>query len=63
MTSGPSLSCLGQGQFISTANRQKGASYPGLEIIAKLAAVLEVEPAGLLKLPAGAALLARPDTC
>jgi len=31
---------------------EKGASYPGLEIIAKLAAVLEIEPAGLLKLPA-----------
>ena len=28
---------------------EKGASYPGLEIIAKLAAVLEVEPAELLK--------------
>jgi len=26
-----------------------GASYPGLEIIAKLATVLEVEPAELLK--------------
>ena len=31
---------------------EKGASYPGLEIIGKLAAVLEVEPAELLKLPA-----------
>jgi transcriptional regulator with XRE-family HTH domain len=30
---------------------EKGASYPGLEIIGKLAAVLEVEPAELLKLP------------
>jgi transcriptional regulator with XRE-family HTH domain len=30
---------------------EKGASYPGLEIIGKLAAVLEVEPADLLKLP------------
>ena len=29
---------------------EKGASYPGLEIIAKLAAVLEVEPAELLKM-------------
>jgi transcriptional regulator with XRE-family HTH domain len=28
---------------------EKGASYPGLEIIAKLAAVLEVEPAELLR--------------
>jgi len=31
---------------------EKGASYPGLEIIAKLATVLEVEPTELLKLPA-----------
>ena len=30
---------------------EKGASYPGLEIIGKLAAVLEVEPADLLSLP------------
>jgi transcriptional regulator with XRE-family HTH domain len=30
---------------------EKGASYPGLEIIAKLAAVLEVEPAELLRHP------------
>jgi transcriptional regulator with XRE-family HTH domain len=30
---------------------EKGASYPGLEIIGKLATVLEVEPAELLKLP------------
>jgi transcriptional regulator with XRE-family HTH domain len=30
---------------------ENGASYPGLEIIAKLAAVLEVEPAELLKMP------------
>lgn len=30
---------------------EKGASYPGLEIIGKLAAVLGVEPAELLKLP------------
>jgi transcriptional regulator with XRE-family HTH domain len=28
---------------------EKGASYPGLEIIAKLAIVLECEPAELLK--------------
>ena len=28
---------------------EKGASYPGLEIIGKLAAVLEVEPAELLR--------------
>jgi transcriptional regulator with XRE-family HTH domain len=32
---------------------EKGASYPGLEIIAKLAAVLEVEPAELLRAPTG----------
>jgi transcriptional regulator with XRE-family HTH domain len=30
---------------------EKGASYPGLEIIAKLATVLEVEPAELLRVP------------
>ena len=30
----------------------KGVSYVGLEIIGKLAAVLEIEPAELLKLPA-----------
>jgi transcriptional regulator with XRE-family HTH domain len=30
---------------------EPGASYPGLEIISKLATVLEVEPAELLKLP------------
>lgn len=30
---------------------EKGASYPGLEIIGKLADVLAVEPAELLKLP------------
>jgi transcriptional regulator with XRE-family HTH domain len=30
---------------------ETGASYAGLEIIGKLAAVLEVEPAELLKLP------------
>jgi hypothetical protein len=28
---------------------EKGVSYPGLEIIAKLATVLEVKPAELLK--------------
>jgi hypothetical protein len=28
------------------------SGYPGLEIIAKLATVLEVEPAGLLRAPA-----------
>ena len=32
---------------------EKGASYPGLEIIAKLATVLEVEPAELLRVPPG----------
>jgi hypothetical protein len=32
--------------------RGKGASYPGLEIIAKLATVLEVQPAELLRVPA-----------
>jgi transcriptional regulator with XRE-family HTH domain len=31
---------------------EKGGSYPGLEIIGKLASVLGVEPAELLKLPA-----------
>jgi transcriptional regulator with XRE-family HTH domain len=31
---------------------EKGASYPGLEIIAKLSTVLDVEPAELLKVPA-----------
>jgi transcriptional regulator with XRE-family HTH domain len=31
---------------------EKGVSYPGLEIIAKLATVLEVEPAELLRVPA-----------
>jgi transcriptional regulator with XRE-family HTH domain len=30
---------------------ERGGSYPGLEIIGKLAAVLEVEPAELLKSP------------
>jgi transcriptional regulator with XRE-family HTH domain len=29
---------------------EKGASYPGLEIIAKLATVLQVEPAELIKM-------------
>jgi transcriptional regulator with XRE-family HTH domain len=32
---------------------EKGVSYPGLEIIGKLATVLEIEPAQLLALPAG----------
>jgi transcriptional regulator with XRE-family HTH domain len=31
---------------------EKGVSYAGLEIIGKLAAVLEVEPSALLQLPA-----------
>jgi transcriptional regulator with XRE-family HTH domain len=31
---------------------EKGGSYPGLEIIGKLAVTLDVEPAELLKLPA-----------
>jgi transcriptional regulator with XRE-family HTH domain len=31
---------------------EKGVSYPGLEIIAKLANVLGVEPGELLKVPA-----------
>jgi transcriptional regulator with XRE-family HTH domain len=35
--------------YMSTLER--GASYPGLEIMGKLATVLEVEPAELLKLP------------
>ncbi len=30
---------------------EKGASYPGLEVIAKLASVLGVEPAELLRMP------------
>jgi hypothetical protein len=30
---------------------EKGGSYVGLEIIGKLASVLEVEPAELLRLP------------
>jgi transcriptional regulator with XRE-family HTH domain len=30
---------------------EKGGSYPGLEVIGKIAAVLEVEPAELLRLP------------
>jgi transcriptional regulator with XRE-family HTH domain len=30
---------------------EKGVSYPGLEIIAKLADALEVEPAELLMMP------------
>jgi transcriptional regulator with XRE-family HTH domain len=30
---------------------EKGATYVGLEIIGKLAAVLEIEPAELLRLP------------
>jgi transcriptional regulator with XRE-family HTH domain len=41
----------------------KGVSYPGLEIIAKLAATLGCEPAELLKLPAAAAPPTRPETC
>jgi transcriptional regulator with XRE-family HTH domain len=32
---------------------EKGASYPGLEIIAKLATVLGVEPAELLRVAPG----------
>jgi transcriptional regulator with XRE-family HTH domain len=32
---------------------EKGESYPGLEIIGKLADALEVEPADLLRLPPG----------
>jgi transcriptional regulator with XRE-family HTH domain len=35
--------------YMSTLERD--ASYPGLEIMGKLATVLEVEPAELLKLP------------
>jgi transcriptional regulator with XRE-family HTH domain len=31
---------------------ESGHSYPGLEIIGKLADVLEIEPAELIKLPA-----------
>ena len=40
---------------------EKGVSYPGLEIIAKLAGTLGCEPAELLKLSASAAPPARPD--
>jgi transcriptional regulator with XRE-family HTH domain len=36
--------------YMSTLER--GATYPGLEIIGKLAGVLGVEPAELLRLPA-----------
>jgi len=32
---------------------EKGASYPSLEIIAKLAKVLEAEPAELLRISSG----------
>jgi transcriptional regulator with XRE-family HTH domain len=35
----------------SMSRLEKGASYPGLETIAKLATVFEVEPAELLRLP------------
>jgi transcriptional regulator with XRE-family HTH domain len=35
------------------SNLEKGARYPVLEIIAKLATVLEVEPAGLLRVFSG----------
>jgi transcriptional regulator with XRE-family HTH domain len=35
--------------YMSTLER--GGAYPGLEIIGKLARVLEVEPAELLRLP------------
>jgi transcriptional regulator with XRE-family HTH domain len=34
---------------------ERGASYPGLEIIAKPAIVLDVEPSELLRLPGGEA--------
>ncbi len=36
--------------YMSTLER--GATYPGLDIIGKLAGVLRVEPAELLRLPA-----------
>ena len=36
---------------------EKGASYPGLEIIAKLATILECEPAELLRVPTASGLL------
>jgi transcriptional regulator with XRE-family HTH domain len=42
--------CLGEGRT-DLRKLEKGASYPGLEIIAKLATVLEVEPAELIRLP------------
>jgi hypothetical protein len=39
--------------YLPEQGLEKAASYPVLEIIAKLAAVLEVEPAELLKVPSG----------
>jgi hypothetical protein len=41
----------GRRYCLSSTSAEKGASYPGLEIIAKLATVLEVEPVELLRLP------------
>jgi hypothetical protein len=40
-----------QNAFGYMSTLERGASYPGPEIIGKLAAVLEVEPAELLRLP------------
>ena len=40
---------------------EKGVSYPGLEIIAKLAATLGCQPAELLKLSTSAAPSAQPE--
>jgi hypothetical protein len=37
--------------FVKGRKIEKGATWVGLEIIDKLAAVLEVEPAELLRLP------------
>jgi hypothetical protein len=41
------MSAMGRGPM---GWREKGASYPGLEIIAKLATVFEVQPAELVKM-------------
>ena len=63
LTPRPSFFCLYKGisqedlAYEAGVNRtyvsklEKGVSYPGLEIIAKLATVLEVEPAELIRLP------------
>ena len=45
------------------SKQEKGLSYPGLEIIAKLSTTLGCQPAELLKLTASASPTAHPDTC